>query len=47
VESRSHETRILIDAPLDEVWAALVDPARIIRWFSPHAEVEPGWAGRF
>ena len=34
-EGRSVRLRRTFDAPIDEVWDALTDPARISRWFLP------------
>jgi len=46
--ARSSEIRIelVIDAPQEDVFAALIDPARIGRWFGWEAEVEPHVGGR-
>jgi uncharacterized protein YndB with AHSA1/START domain len=41
-ESRSHETRIEIDAPPEMVWKALSEAEQITTWFAPFARVEPG-----
>jgi uncharacterized protein YndB with AHSA1/START domain len=43
---RSHETTIAIDAPIEEVWAALTEVAQIVRWFAPKVTVEPRVGGR-
>jgi uncharacterized protein YndB with AHSA1/START domain len=43
--SRAHETRIILDAPIETVWAALTDPAQLSRWFAPDMTVEPGAGG--
>jgi len=43
--SRSHETRITIDLPIEEVWRALTDPVWLARWFAPKMSVEPGPGG--
>jgi uncharacterized protein YndB with AHSA1/START domain len=43
--SRSHETRIEIDAPIEEVWKAITDAAAMARWFAPKMTVEPGVGG--
>jgi uncharacterized protein YndB with AHSA1/START domain len=42
---RSHETSISIEAPIEEVWAALTEAKEIVRWFSPKVTVEPGVGG--
>ena len=42
---RAHETRIEIDAPIEEVWKALTDATEIARWFAPKMTVEPGVGG--
>lgn len=43
--SRSHETRITIDAPIEEVWKAITEAGEIARWFAPKMTVEPGAGG--
>jgi uncharacterized protein YndB with AHSA1/START domain len=43
--SRSHETRIVIDAPIEEVWKAIAEAAGLARWFAPEMTVEPGAGG--
>ena len=43
---RSHETRIAIDVPIEEVWAALTEAGQLVRWFAPKMTVEPGAGGR-
>ena len=43
---RSHETRIAIDAPIEEVWAAITEADQMVRWFAPKMTVEPGAGGR-
>lgn len=42
---RSHETRVEIDAPIEEVWKALTEAQEIARWFAPKMTVEPGVGG--
>ncbi|MGH9722584.1 MAG: SRPBCC family protein [Bryobacteraceae bacterium] len=42
---RAHETRIVIDAPIEEVWKALTDANALSRWFAPRMTVEPGAGG--
>jgi uncharacterized protein YndB with AHSA1/START domain len=32
---------VTVDAPLDEVWDALVDPRRLGSWFGAEVELEP------
>ena len=43
--TRAHETRVVIDAPMEDVWKALTEPAAIARWFAPKMTVEPGVGG--
>jgi uncharacterized protein YndB with AHSA1/START domain len=43
--TRAHETRIEIDAPIEEVWRAITEPDRLARWFAPRMSVEPGVGG--
>lgn len=45
---RANEIRVelTIGAPPEEVFASLIDPARIARWFGWQAEVEPWVGGR-
>ncbi|MBL8231080.1 MAG: SRPBCC domain-containing protein [Bryobacterales bacterium] len=43
--SRSHETRIEIDAPIEEVWKAITEADGLSRWFAPRNEVKPGVGG--
>jgi uncharacterized protein YndB with AHSA1/START domain len=45
--TRSHETRIEIAAPIEEVWKALTEASEIARWFAPNIKVEPGVGGIF
>lgn len=47
MDTRSHETRIAIDAPLEDVWRAITEGAEIQKWFAPHVEVTPGVGGKF
>jgi uncharacterized protein YndB with AHSA1/START domain len=35
-----------IDAPAADVWRALTEAHEMVRWFPPHATVEPGVGGR-
>jgi len=44
-EVLAHETRVEIDAPVDEVWKALTEAGEIARWFAPHMTVAPGAGG--
>jgi uncharacterized protein YndB with AHSA1/START domain len=43
--SRSHETRIVIDAPIEEVWKSIAEAGALARWFAPQMTVEPGAGG--
>jgi uncharacterized protein YndB with AHSA1/START domain len=45
--SRSHETRIVIDATAADVWKALTDPAEASRWFAPRMEIDAREGGQF
>jgi uncharacterized protein YndB with AHSA1/START domain len=45
--TRSHETRIEIAAPIEDVWKALTEASEIARWFAPNIKVEPGVGGTF
>ena len=47
METRSHETQIEIDAPLEEVWRAITDAPEIQKWFAPEVTVTPGVGGKF
>jgi uncharacterized protein YndB with AHSA1/START domain len=42
---RAHETRIEIDAPIEDVWRALTEAREIQRWFAPKMTVEAGAGG--
>ena len=42
---RAHETRVAIDAPIEEVWKAITEAEAIARWFAPKMTVEPGAGG--
>ncbi|MBI3473909.1 MAG: SRPBCC domain-containing protein [Candidatus Solibacter usitatus] len=42
---RSHETRAVIDAPIEDVWKALTEARALARWFAPKMTVEPGVGG--
>lgn len=44
-QERTIESRVEFDAPIEEVWKALTDPAWIERWFAPKMTVEPGSGG--
>jgi uncharacterized protein YndB with AHSA1/START domain len=44
-EVLAHETRVEIDAPIEEVWKALTEANEIARWFAPKMTVEPGAGG--
>src|ERR671914_611522 len=41
------EREIELAAPPDEVWEALVDPARLGAWLDAEVELRPGGAGTF
>ncbi len=43
--SRSHETRIVIDAPMEEVWKSIAEAGGLARWFAPQMIVEAGAGG--
>lgn len=43
--SRAHETRVVIDAPVEDVWKAITEASEISRWFAPGMTVEPGVGG--
>ena len=45
--TRAHETRVTIDTPIEEVWAALTEAGILTRWFAPQAEIVPGAGGSF
>lgn len=42
---RSVAREITIDAPVRQVWNALVDPIELVRWFPLEARVDPGVGG--
>ena len=42
---RAHETRVVIDAPVEEVWKALTEASALSRWFAPKMSVAPGVGG--
>jgi len=42
---RSHETRVVIDAPIEEVWKAITEARELARWFAPRMSVEPRVGG--
>lgn len=46
MDTRSHETQIEIDAPIEEVWRAITEAREIEKWFAPKAEVTPGVGGK-
>lgn len=37
---RSHETRVEIEAAIEDVWNALTKPAEAARWFAPNMEID-------
>ncbi len=41
------EQRVHLDAPLDEVWTALVDPAKVGTWCAARANVIPERGGAY
>jgi len=43
--TRAHETRVVIDAPIEEVWKAITDASELSRWFAPKMTVQPGAGG--
>jgi uncharacterized protein YndB with AHSA1/START domain len=47
--SRANEARatVEIDAPPDQVFASLIEPAELNRWIATNAEVEPQVGGRY
>lgn len=44
-QTRSIETELEIDAPIEAVWKALTDGDELTRWFPLDARVEPGKGG--
>ncbi len=44
-QTRSVETRIEINAPIEAVWKALTDGEELMRWFPLQARVKPGVGG--
>lgn len=42
---RAHETRVVIDRPIQEVWKAITDAKEMARWFAGEMTVEPGVGG--
>jgi uncharacterized protein YndB with AHSA1/START domain len=46
-DTRTFETTLEIEAPVDAVWKALVDAKELVRWFPLEAEVEPRVGGRY
>jgi uncharacterized protein YndB with AHSA1/START domain len=46
-ESGAFETTVDLDAPVDEVFRHLTDPAAMIRWMGQHATLEPAPGGAF
>jgi uncharacterized protein YndB with AHSA1/START domain len=39
--------RTIIDAPVEEVFAALLDPSQVDKWAGGHATIEPSVGGRY
>ena len=44
-ETRSIDMTVEIEAPGEAVWEAISNAEGLMRWFPPHAEVEPGVGG--
>jgi len=44
-KTRTVETQIEINAPVEAVWKALTEAEEITRWFAPEARVQPGVGG--
>jgi len=44
---RTQVHEIVIDAPIEAVWAAITDGEELTRWFVETAKVEPGVGGKF
>jgi uncharacterized protein YndB with AHSA1/START domain len=44
--SRSQDHELEIQAPVEDVWAAIATPEGLTRWFVEEARVEPGPGGR-
>lgn len=44
-ETRTFETTIEIDAPVEAVWRALTEAEELVRWFPLEARVRPGVGG--
>jgi uncharacterized protein YndB with AHSA1/START domain len=45
--TRQQTHEIVIDAPIEAVWKAIVDGEELTRWFVEEATVEPGVGGTF
>lgn len=45
MKTRTFETQIEIDAPVETVWKALTEAEEITRWFAPQARTKPGVGG--
>src|ERR1700682_5696725 len=43
--TRAHETRVEIDATVEEVWKAITESDKLSRWFAPKMTVKPGVGG--
>jgi uncharacterized protein YndB with AHSA1/START domain len=46
-ETRGYAHRVDIRAGIDDVWQALVDPARMARWYGPQARVDAREGGSY
>jgi uncharacterized protein YndB with AHSA1/START domain len=46
-ETRSHETQIEIDAPIEAVWKALTNARDVERWFAPKMSLDPRAGGEW
>jgi uncharacterized protein YndB with AHSA1/START domain len=44
-KTRTVETQLEINAPVEAVWKALTEAEEITRWFAPEARVQPGVGG--
>ena len=46
-ETRGYAHRVDIRAGIDDVWQALIDPARMARWYGPQARVDAREGGSY